>query len=123
MIQPKLLTYNGKTQSAKEWARELGVSRGTLRARIKKGYPPEKVFSPLHVTRGGPGMETLIKNKRPEGCCLPECTECPLEDCRYGGIPTPEETRKLKNAWIPLPDTGSGFDHVYISSRKIGMGR
>ena len=40
------LTYNGKTQSAAQWAREIGVDRHTIYDRIRKGLPIEEVLSP-----------------------------------------------------------------------------
>lgn len=40
------ITRNGKTQTLTEWARETGVSRDTIRARIKRGCPIDKLFIP-----------------------------------------------------------------------------
>lgn len=39
------ITYNGKTQCAKDWAVEMGVNYITLRRRYKTGLPLEIVFS------------------------------------------------------------------------------
>lgn len=44
----RFLTYNGETYSLREWARRLGINHSTLRDRIAKGWPPEKVFSSEH---------------------------------------------------------------------------
>lgn len=41
----KPITFNGKTQSYSMWERELGLSRGLISSRIKKGYPVEKALS------------------------------------------------------------------------------
>lgn len=45
------LTYNGKTQTAAQWARELGLDRHTIYDRIKKGYPIEYILGPRLSTR------------------------------------------------------------------------
>jgi hypothetical protein len=39
------LTYNEKTQCIAAWTQELGLSRNTIRNRIKRGWPIEKVLS------------------------------------------------------------------------------
>ena len=44
------LTYNGKTQSAAQWARELGLDRHTIYDRIRRGYPIEYILSPRFGT-------------------------------------------------------------------------
>lgn len=41
----KKYEYNGKKLSIPEWSKELGVSEGTLRSRLKKGRPYERVFT------------------------------------------------------------------------------
>lgn len=41
---PLLLTYKGKTQGLTDWSRELGISKWTIRARVKRGWATEKVF-------------------------------------------------------------------------------
>lgn len=38
------LTYNGKTQIVSEWAKELGISQFTLRARIRYGWSVERIL-------------------------------------------------------------------------------
>ena len=41
-----LITYNGKTMTLAEWARELGINYSTLRSRInRQKLSPEKAFS------------------------------------------------------------------------------
>ncbi len=40
----RMITYNGKTQTISEWARELGVAAGTIRYRLKKGQPITKFY-------------------------------------------------------------------------------
>lgn len=39
------LEYKGKTQTLNQWAKEIGVSRTTLDARLRQGFPIEKVLS------------------------------------------------------------------------------
>lgn len=43
----KYYTYNGKTQLIPAWAKEFGVTDSTIRSRIRRGIPPEKVFFEL----------------------------------------------------------------------------
>lgn len=46
-----LVTRNGKTQTAAQWERELGFSRGTIRQRIRVSkYTGERLFSPRQNT-------------------------------------------------------------------------
>lgn len=40
-----ILTYKGEAHTLGGWARITGLARTTIRARIKKGLPPEKVLS------------------------------------------------------------------------------
>jgi hypothetical protein len=40
----RLLTLNGKTQSASEWSKELGVPRGRLYLRVSRGWSDEEVL-------------------------------------------------------------------------------
>lgn len=42
----RLLTYNGKTMCLRAWARRLEITHRTLSMRIKRGWPPDKVFAP-----------------------------------------------------------------------------
>jgi hypothetical protein len=38
-------SYDGKTQTLPEWSEQLGVGRGTLAYRLKRGWPIHKTFS------------------------------------------------------------------------------
>jgi hypothetical protein len=40
------ITFEGRTQTVAQWARELGISHMTIRSRLKMGRPLEEVFSP-----------------------------------------------------------------------------
>jgi len=39
------LTFNGKTQTASEWARELGLNVTTVIWRVKKGWPVDRILT------------------------------------------------------------------------------
>lgn len=40
-----LITFNGKTQTISQWSRELPLDKTTIRKRLLKGWPIEKVLS------------------------------------------------------------------------------
>lgn len=40
-----MLTHNGITMTATDWARSLGISAPAMYGRILAGYPPEKMFA------------------------------------------------------------------------------
>jgi predicted transcriptional regulator len=42
----KNVTHNGKSQSVKEWAVEIGIDYQTLMYRIKRGWPMQRAMSP-----------------------------------------------------------------------------
>ena len=48
----KLITFNGKTQTFWEWARETGISRNILYARIRRSCAPERIFAPVQYRQG-----------------------------------------------------------------------
>lgn len=41
----QFLTYNGKTQTIAQWAKELNINQNTLRNRIQKGWSDGEIFS------------------------------------------------------------------------------
>ena len=41
-----LITYNGETKSAAEWAREVGTHRNNILRRLKRGLPLDQVLCP-----------------------------------------------------------------------------
>ncbi len=47
----RLVAFNGKTQTAKEWADELGLPYDLVIARLMNGFTPENAFSPERLTR------------------------------------------------------------------------
>jgi hypothetical protein len=53
-----LLTYNGRTMCAKDWARELGLVPTTVYTRIRRGFPVEQVLAPgkMMLTHDGRTM-------------------------------------------------------------------
>lgn len=45
------ITARGKTQSASQWARELGLNENTLRHRVKMGYTGEDALSVINYRK------------------------------------------------------------------------
>lgn len=41
----RMLTFNGRTMSMADWARELGIGRATLKMRLKSGWSVEETLS------------------------------------------------------------------------------
>lgn len=41
----RLLTWAGETMTVTDWAERLGVSPGTIRSRIRYGWPVERIFT------------------------------------------------------------------------------
>jgi hypothetical protein len=48
-----VLTHDGRTMCLADWARELGVPRGTLLARYRDGQPPDRICSRETTKRHG----------------------------------------------------------------------
>ncbi|HYT43969.1 MAG TPA: hypothetical protein VEP90_16635 [Methylomirabilota bacterium] len=40
-----LLTFQGRTQTAMDWAREIGLHRNAMYSRIKSGWPTERILT------------------------------------------------------------------------------
>lgn len=40
-----LIKYDGRTQTLTEWSEELGIHRGTLRSRLRRGWPVERILN------------------------------------------------------------------------------
>lgn len=43
-----MLTYNGKTQTIKQWAEEIGLSETCVEQRVNAGWPIERVLTEPH---------------------------------------------------------------------------
>lgn len=57
----KFLTYQGKTLSQSQWARELGLSRSVIHGRVKRGLPVEEILrTEKHAHRGENHHQKLI---------------------------------------------------------------
>ena len=41
-----MITYNGETMCAEDWAKETGIKANTIRWRYKQGWSVEKIFQP-----------------------------------------------------------------------------
>jgi len=55
-----LIEYDGRIQTATEWARETGVSRQVIRSRLAAGWPLDKVLS-KQLFRGGQGPNSVSR--------------------------------------------------------------
>lgn len=56
------ITFNGVTKCVAEWAREYGINKLTIRARILAGWPVEKLFIPP-TKKGNPNPSCHWRDK------------------------------------------------------------
>lgn len=42
-----MITYEGKTMCASDWAKETGISASAIRYRFKRGWGTERIFSTI----------------------------------------------------------------------------
>ena len=55
VVRSRKVTYQGRTQTISEWARELGVSYGLLYTRLSSGWSVEEAMTlPLQTVRRSP---------------------------------------------------------------------
>lgn len=48
----RFITFDGRTQTLSQWARETGIRKDTLRLRLKKGWSVERALTePIHEAR------------------------------------------------------------------------
>ena len=113
-----MLTKDGKTQNIARWAEELGLSDRAIRNRLKRGMSVQEALSQKKYSGGRRASAVSIQLK--EGCCLPDCLNCPLPECNYNGRPTREETQMTKEALRKFPDSPAAYSHVYKIPRLTG---
>ena len=46
----RLITYKGKTQTIAQWCSELGFSFSTIKYRLNRNFPPEKIFAKKNLS-------------------------------------------------------------------------
>lgn len=51
-LRPVMLTLDGETLTLTQWAERIGIPDGTLRRRVMRGWPPEKVLQGRLPRRG-----------------------------------------------------------------------
>ena len=59
----RLITYDGRTQSPAAWAKEIGISRRALWARLAMGWPLEQALSAgkRELYKGKPALAPLAR--------------------------------------------------------------
>ena len=98
--RPILHTYNGKTQSLTDWAKEYNINRSTLCNRLRKGLTLEEALNFKYVPTG----VNQYTNMRPstkrritlEGCkkCLWSCCKGEKDGPYCGYIDHPGHGRR-----------------------------
>ncbi len=58
----KTITYNNKTQTIAEWARETGLNKKMLYARASRGWTPNHIFTPSQPN--GTNQHTTIEKRQ-----------------------------------------------------------
>jgi hypothetical protein len=93
---PKMIKFNGKTQSERAWAREYNIPRTTMQQRIKKGWPLHKVFGVPPPQKKAPKKETTSKKTEP---VLKKTEPIPK---KIESVPTPkaEKTAPKGTTWV-----------------------
>jgi hypothetical protein len=62
----RVLSRDGHSQSVAQWARELGLKEGTLRARLRKGWPVERALGKRVGPRAPYGWWRQLRKAREE---------------------------------------------------------
>ncbi len=72
-----LITYEGKTQNATEWAKETGLSRETISKRFHAGLPPEAIFVPFRKSERQCQYcgKSFMPNRNDQKYCSRNCAE------------------------------------------------
>ena len=82
----RLITHNGKTQTESQWADELGISYATMRNRLHKGLPIDRVFEDKDLRTTD---KITYKGK----------TQTVTEWARETGVPRKNISRRLARGW------------------------
>jgi len=69
----KLLTFDGRTQTLAQWAREMGMKQAVLRDRLRRGWPPALAMDPKG-RRMKPGWKAKPRQKVDHPTLL--CARC-----------------------------------------------
>ena len=62
----RLITYKGKTQTIAQWSREVGLPFNTIKNRLNRNYPVEKIFIKENLTKeinADPERRKIISEK------------------------------------------------------------
>jgi len=59
------ITFNGKTQSMRKWALEIGMSEYGLRNRLQMDIPLERALDPTRLDGNYKGRPKGCKDKKP----------------------------------------------------------
>lgn len=88
-MRPQIITYGGESKTAHEWADALGIARKTIRSRIARGLPIEKVLALARKVKKTTGYE------QPCWTCEKACGHCAWSSKFHepikGWIATPTE--------------------------------
>lgn len=80
------LTFNGVTQTAAEWADQLGIARNLIFHRTKRGYPIDKILS----------KKSLVPKPRHGTISMYAGRKCRCDRCRKANSEYTKALRKSK---------------------------
>ena len=60
------LTYDGKTQNVSQWAVDIAISTGTLRGRLRRGWPVEKALTAIPKNRVVNDRNRMLAESEPK---------------------------------------------------------
>jgi hypothetical protein len=59
-VKRKLIEHNGQSKTIRAWAKDLGISEGSLTERLERGWPVHLAVSLPRQKQGGPRVRGVV---------------------------------------------------------------